>query len=183
MNNNNTKPQRIAITFGPRIRMTHEQACRLLGLGSPLVARKRTSHPTLQTKTSPNPNALGGRSLSAYQGQGKAPLKDVSNMKKPSNTPATKVKGTGEEKVAAGSFNPKYSKTKTTIKLNEGSLRLSYTSWENLRLLNHVASEWSTGKGVRQTPWCMKVIRISLNRGIPCDDLANFVAAGLSDEV
>lgn len=119
-----------------------------------------------------------GCSLSAHRGQGKAPLKDVSNVKKPSNKPTTKVKvgkmvhsSNDEEKVAAGSFNLKLSKM--TIKLNE----------DNLRLLNHVASEWSTGKGVCQTPWCMKVIRISLNRGIPRDDLANYVAAGLSDEV
>ncbi len=164
------------------------------------IARQQQLVNMNNNSTTPQPqrsafsSVRDGCSLSAHhhQGQRKASLKDVSNMlkdvsnmKKPSNTPTatTKVKGTGEEKVAAGSFNPKYSKTKTTIKLNEGSLRLSYTSWENLRLLNHVASQWSTGKGVCQTPYFMKLIRISLNRGIPRDDLANYVAAGLSDEV
>jgi len=174
MNNNNTTPQRS--TFPSTVQMTEAQACSPLGWGSPLVAAKS------KTKTSPNPNTLGGRSLSAHQGQGKAPLKDVSNMKKPSNTPATTTKvkvgkmihsSNDEEKVAggAGSFNPKLSKT--TIKLNE----------DNLRLLNQVASQWRTGKGVCQTPQCMEAIRTCLKEGIPRADLANYVAAGLSEEI
>ena len=173
MNNNNTTPQRS--TFPSTVRMTEAQACSPLGWGSPLVAVKS------KTKTSPNPNTLGGRSFSAHQGQGKAPLKDVSNMKKPSNT-TTKVKvaktihsadAEAEEKVAggAGSFNWKLSKM--TIKLNE----------HNLRLLNQVASQWRTGKGVCQTPLCMEAIRTCLKEGIPRADLANYVAAGLSEEV
>ena len=119
-----------------------------------------------------------GCSLSAHRGQGKAPLKDVSNVKKPSNKPTTKVKvgkmvhsSNDEEKVAAGSFNPKL--PKTTIKLNE----------DNLRLLNQVTSQWRTGKGVRQTPQCMEAIRTCLKEGIPRADLANYVAAGLGEEI
>ena len=103
-------------------------------------------------------------------------------MKKPSNTPTTTTKvkvaktihsADDEEKVAggAGSFNPKL--LKTTIKLNE----------DNLRLLNQVANQWRTGKGVCQNPLCMEAIRTCLKQGIPRADLANYVAAGLSDEV
>ena len=178
--NNNTTPQRS--TFSS-VRMTHEQACSLLGIESPLVAAKskKTSQSILQT-TKTSSNTLDGRILSAHQGQGKAPLKDVSNMKKPSNTPATtsKVKVRkmirsvhDEEKVAggAGPFKPKLSKM--TIKLNE----------VNLRLLNQVSSQWRTGKGVCQTPLCMEAIRTCLKESIPVADLANYVAAGLSEEI
>ncbi len=189
-NNNNTKPQRsissVRMTHAQvnsllgwgSPRMTHEEACSLFGLGSPLVSAKskRTSQPTLQTKTSPSTLALG-HSLSAHQGQGKAPLKDVSNMKKPSNAPATKAKlgkmihsTDDKEKIAAaaaggggaGSFKPKLTK---------------------MALLNQVTSQWRTGKGVCQTPRCMEAIRSLLEEGIPRADLAEYVAAGLSEEV
>ena len=93
-------------------------------------------------------------------------------MKKPSNPPATKAKlgkmlhsTDDKEKIAAaaaGSFKPKLTK---------------------MALLNQVTSQWRTGKGVCQTPRCMEAIRSLLEEGIPRADLAEYVAAGLSEEV